>query len=153
MFAVPGINGLHESVETIEGAGLAYAGDFIFDAVGEITVEDVAECTITIATDLSGKAIELYDIFIYFLSFLHGQVVQLVFHIFNRIMQPKVGLQFRDKLMVVVHPDGMGIGVGDIEQVWFEPLKCHAPKVGLHVCDLGAVHGKSFRTILEIQLT
>ena len=115
VFPVPGINGLHESVESIEGAGLSDAGNFIFDAVRETAVEDVAECTITIAMDLSSKAIELYYIFVYLLSFLHGQVVQLVFRVSNRVMWAKVGLQFGDELMVAVHPDEMGVGVGDIE--------------------------------------
>ena len=106
-----------------------------------------------IAVDLSSKAIELYNILVYFLSFLHGQVVQLVFHISNRVMRAENGLQFRDKLVVTVHPDGMGIGVGDIEQVGFEPLKGHAPKVGLCVGNLSTVHGKCLGLILEIQLT
>ena len=91
VFPVPGINGLCKSVETIEGAGLSDAGDFIFDAVREAAVKDVAECTIAIAVDLSGEVIELYNIHIYFLSFLHGQVVQLVFHVSDRIMWTEVG--------------------------------------------------------------
>ena len=86
-------------------------GDFIFDVVGETTVEDVAECAIAIAMDLSGEAIELYDVLIDFLPFLHGQVVQLMFHISDRIMWTEVGLKFGDKLMVIVHPDGMGVWV------------------------------------------
>ena len=90
-------------------------GDLILDAVGETAVEDVAECAIAIAADLSGKAIELYNVFIDFLSFFHGQVVQLVFCISDRVMQAEIGLQFRDELMVTVHPDGMGGGVGGIE--------------------------------------
>ena len=114
-FPVPGIDGLCKSAESIKGVGLSDAGDLIFDAVGETTIEDVVECAIAIAADLSGKAIELYDILVYFLSFLYGQVVQLVFCISDRVMQAEVGLQFRDKLMVAVHPDGTGIGVGDIE--------------------------------------
>ena len=130
-FPVPGIDGLRKSAESIKGAGLSKTGDFIFDAVGETAVEDVAECTIAIAVDLSGEAIELYDVLVDFLSFLHGQVVQLVLRVSNRIMRTKIGLQFGDELVVTVHPDGMGIGVGDIEQVRFEPLKGHTPKVGL----------------------
>ena len=114
-FPVPGIDGLHESAESIEGAGLSNAGDLIFDAVGETTVENVAECAIAIAADLSSEVIELYNVLIDLLPFLHGQVVQLMFRVSDRIMQTKVGLQFGDKLMVTVHPDGMGIGVGDIE--------------------------------------
>ena len=102
--------------------------------------------------DLSGEVIELYDVFVDFLPFLHGQVVQLVLRISDRIMQAKIGLQFGDELMVAVHPDGTGIGVGDIEQVWFEPLKGHAPKVGLRIGNLGMVRSKCLRTILEIQL-
>ena len=42
---VPGIDGLRESAESIKGVGLSNVGDFIFDAVGETTVEDVVECT------------------------------------------------------------------------------------------------------------
>ena len=152
MFPVPGIDGLHKSAESIEGAGLSDAGDFIFDAVGQTTVEDVAECAIAIAMDLSSEAIELYNVLVDFLSFLHGQVVQLVLRISDRIMRTEIGLQFRDKLVVTVHPDGMGIGVGDIEQVRFKPLKGHTPKVGLRVGNLSAVHGKCLRLILEIQL-
>ena len=127
-------------------------GDFIFGVVGETAVEDVAECAIAIAADLSGEVIELYDVLVDFLSFLHGQVVQLVLHVSDRIMQTKIGLQFRDKLVVTVHPDGTGIGVGDIEQVGFEPLKGHTPKVGLHIGNLSVVRGKCLRSILEIQL-
>ena len=55
--------------------------------------------------------------------------------------------------MIVVHPDGMGIGVGHIEQVWFKPLKGHAPKIGLSIGNLGVVHSKGLRMIREIQLT
>ena len=43
---MPGIDGLRESAVTIEGVGLSDVGDFIFDAVRETTVEDVAECAI-----------------------------------------------------------------------------------------------------------
>ena len=114
-FPVPGINGLRESVEAIKGAGLSDVGDLILDAVRENTVEDVAECAIAIAADLSGEAIELYNVFIDFLSFFHGQVVQLVFCISNRVMRAEIALQFGDKLMVTVHSDGMGVGVGGIE--------------------------------------
>ena len=45
--------------------------DFIFNVVGE-TAKDVAECAITIAVDLSSKAIELYDVLVDLLHFLHG---------------------------------------------------------------------------------
>ena len=115
MLPVPGIDGLHESGVTIKGAGLSDMGDFIFDVVRETTIEDVVEHTIAIAVDLSSKAIKLYNILIDLLPFLHGQVVQLMFCVSDRIMWTEVGLQFRDELMVVVHPDGMGVGVGDIE--------------------------------------
>ena len=114
-FPVPGIDGLHKGVEAIKGAGLSDVGDLIFDAVRKTAVEDVAKCAIAIAVDLSSKAIELYNVLIDLLPFLHGQVVQLMFHIPDRIMWTEVGLQFRDELMVTVHPDRVGVGVGDIE--------------------------------------
>ena len=100
---------------TVKGAGLSNMEDFIFNAVGETTVEDVVEHTIAIAADLSGEVIELYNVLVYFLSFLHGQIVQLVFCVPDQVVWAKVGLQFGDELMIVVHPDGMGVGVGDIE--------------------------------------
>ena len=55
----------------------------------------MAEGTIAIDADLSSKAIELYNILVDFLPFLHGQVVQLVLHISNWVMWAKIGLQFR----------------------------------------------------------
>ena len=100
---------------TIEGVGLSNMGYLIFDAVRETAIEDVAEGAIAITADLPSEAIELYNILIDFLSFLHGQIVQLVFHVPDQVMWAKVGLQFGDELMVVVHPDGTCIGVGDIE--------------------------------------
>ena len=100
VFPVPGIDGLRKGAKAIEGVGLSNTGDLIFDVVGKTTVEDVAECAIAIATDLSGEAIELYDVLIDLLSFLHGQVVQLMFCVPNRIMRTKVGLQFGDKLSI-----------------------------------------------------
>ena len=101
---VPGVDGLHESVVTIKGVGLANMGNFVLDAVRETTVEDVVEGAITVAADLASEAVELYHVLVYLLSFFHGQVVQLMFGISNRVMQAKVGLQFGDKLGVVVHP-------------------------------------------------
>ena len=92
------------------------------------------------------------DVLVDLLPFLHGQVVQLVLRISNQIMLAKIGLQFRDELMVVVHPDGTGIGVGDIEYVRFEPLEGHASKIGLHIGNFSMVHGKGLRTVLEVQL-
>jgi len=101
---VPGINGLHESAVTIEGAGLANTGNFVLDAVGETAVEDVVEGAIALAADLASEAVELYHILVYLLSFFHGQVVQLMFSISDGVVWAEVGLQFGDELGIVVHP-------------------------------------------------
>jgi len=90
-------------VVTIEGAGFANAGSFVLDAVGETAVEDVAESTIAIAADLASEVVKLDHVLVDFLSFFHGQIIQLVFGVSNRVMQAKVGFQFGDKLGVVVH--------------------------------------------------
>jgi len=101
---VPGVDGLHESAVAIEGAGFANARDFVLDAVGETAVKDVAESVITIAVDLVSEMVELNHVLVDFLSFFHGQIIQLVFSISNGVVQAKVGFQFRNKLCIVVHP-------------------------------------------------
>jgi len=101
---VPGVDGLRESAVTIEGAGLANTGDLVLDAVGETAVEDVAESAIAVAADLASEAVKLDHVLVDFLSFLHGQVVQLMFGVSDRVVRAEVGLQFGDELGVVVHP-------------------------------------------------
>ena len=101
---VPGVDGLCESVVTIEGVGLANVRDFDLDMVGETAVEDVVEGAIAIAVDLASKAVELNHVLVDFLSFFHRQIIQLVFGVSNGVMQAKVGFQFRDELGIVVHP-------------------------------------------------
>ena len=100
---------------TIESAGLANMGNFILDAVGETAVEGVAEGAIAIAADLASKVVELNHILVYLLSVFHGQVVQLMFGVSDRVMQAEIGLQFGDELGIVVHPDGTGMGIGGVE--------------------------------------
>jgi len=101
---VPGVNGLCKSAVTIKGAGFANAGNFILDVVGETTVKDVAESAITIAVDLASEAVKLDHILVDFLSFFHGQIIQLVFSISDRVVRAEVGFQFGDELGIVVHP-------------------------------------------------
>jgi len=101
---VPGVDGLCESAVTIEGAGLANAGDFVLDVVGETAVENVVEGAIAIAADLTSEAVELNHVLVDFLSFFHGQVVQLMFGVSDGVMLAEVGLQFGDELGIVVHP-------------------------------------------------
>ena len=93
---IPSVNGLGRGAETIKGMGLSDMGNFILDVVRETAVEDVVEGAITIAMNLSSEAIELYDILVDLLSLLHGQVVQLVFHVSDGIMWAEIVLQFRD---------------------------------------------------------
>ena len=104
MLPVPGVDGLHESAVTIQGAGFANAGNFVLDAVRETAVEDVVESAIAVAADLASEAVKLDHVLVDFLSFLHGQVVQLMFGVSDGVVRAEVGLQFGDELGIVVHP-------------------------------------------------
>ena len=86
----------------------------------------MAECAVAITADLAGEAVELNDILVYFLSIFHGQVVQLVLRISDRVVQTEVRLEFLDKLLVVVHPYRASPRVTRVEQVWLKPLEGHA---------------------------
>src|SRR5437899_1298416 len=97
--------------------------DLIFDVIWQSAVKDVVEGAIAPAVDLASEVVELYNIFVDFLSVFHGQIVQLVFHISDGIVWTKVGLEFLDELLIVVHPDWASPRVTRVEQVWFEPLE------------------------------
>ena len=87
------------------------------------------------------------------LTVLHGQVVELVLRISDRVMQTKVHLEFQDKLLVVFHPEWTEVEVAHEEEVQFEPLQGNTLEVGLHEGHFGTVLSECPRVILEVQLT
>ena len=87
------------------------------------------------------------------LTILHGQVVELVLYISNRVVRTKVRLEFQDELLIIFHPFWMEVGVIHAEEVQFEPLQGDTLEVGLDEGDFGVVLSECLRVILEVQLT
>ena len=128
-------------------------GDLVLDMIRQTIIKVVPEGTFSIAPDLHRNPVELNHVLDDTLTVLHGQVVELVLRISNRVMRTKVCLEFQDELLIIFHPEWMEVGVIHEEEVWFEPLQGNIFEVGLHKGDFGMVLGKCLRAILEVQLT
>ena len=96
-------------------------GDLILDMIRQTVITVVLEDTFYIAPDLHCNPVELNHVLGDMLTIFHGQVVELMLHISNRVVWTKVHLEFQDKLLVVFHPEWMKVRVIH-EEVWFEPL-------------------------------
>ena len=86
-------------------------GDLILDMIRQTIIKVVPEGIFFIAPDLCHNPVELDYILGDMLTILHGQVVELVLHISNRVMWTKACLEFQDELLVVFHPEWMELGV------------------------------------------
>ena len=113
----------------------------------------VLESTFSIVLDLCCDLVKLNHVLGDTLTILHGQVVELVLHISNRVMWTKVCLEFQDKLLVVFHPEWIEIGVVHEEEVQFKPFQGNTLEVGLCEGDFGVVLSKCPRAILKVELT
>ena len=127
-------------------------GDLVLDTIRQTIIKVVPEGTFSIAPDLHHNLVELDHILGDTLTVLCGQVVELVLHISDRVIQTKVHLEFQDELLVVFHPEWMEVGVVHEEKVWFELLQSDTFEVGLCKGDFGMVLGECLRAILEVQL-
>ena len=127
-------------------------GDLVLDTIGQTIIKVVPKGTFSIAPDLRCDLVELDHVLGNTLTNLHGQMVELVLHISDRVMWTKVRLEFQDELFVVFHPEWMEVGVVHEEEVRFEPLQGDTFEVGLHEGDFGTVLGECLRVILEVQL-
>ena len=101
-------------------------GYLVLDMIRQTVIKVVLKGTFSIAPDLHHNLVELNHILGDTLTILHGQVVELVLHISDR----------------VVHE----------EEVWFKPLQGDTFEVGLCEGDFDAVLGECPRVILEAQL-
>ena len=97
-------------------------GDLILDTIRQTIIKVVPEGTFSIAPDLRCDLVELDHVLGDTLTILHGQVVELVLRISNRIVWTKVHLEFQDELLIVFHPEWTEVGVIHEEEVRFEPL-------------------------------
>ena len=116
-------------MEFVESHGFSDSRDLILDSIRETIVKVVPEGTFSITPDLRSDLVEFNNIFVDVLTILHGQMVQLVFRISDRVMWSKVGLEFQDKLLEVVHLGGVECRIFHLEEVWFKPFQGHAFEV------------------------
>ena len=73
-------------------------------------------------------------------------------HISDRVVRPKVHLEFQDEFVKIIHPCRTEHRILHLKEVRFEPFKGHL-QVQLCKCDFGMVHTEGPWAILEIQLT
>ena len=69
-------------------------GDLVLDMIRQTVIKVVLEGTFSIALDLHRDLVELDHILGDMLTVLHGQVVELVLHISDRVVRTKVHLEF-----------------------------------------------------------
>ena len=127
-------------------------GYLVLDTIGQTVIKVVPEGTFSIAPDLHCDPVELDHVLGDTLTILHGQVVELVLCISDRVVWTKVCLEFQDKLLIIFHPEWTEVGVIHEEEVQFEPLQGDTFEVGLREGDFGVVLGECPRAILEVQL-
>ena len=127
-------------------------GDLVLDTIRQTIIKMVPEGTFSIAPDLHRDLVELNHVLGDTLTVLHGQVVELVLRISDRVVQTKVHLEFQDELLIIFHPEWMEVRVVHEEKVQFKPLQGDTFEVGLHEGDFGMVLGECLRVILEVQL-
>ena len=127
-------------------------GNLVLDMIRQTVIKVVLEGTFSIALDLCCNPVELDHVLGDMLIVLHGQVVELVLHISDRVVQTKVRLEFQNKLLVVFHPEWTEVRVIHEEEVRFEPLQSNTFEVGLREGDFGVVLSKCPRVTLEVEL-
>ena len=98
------VNSLDEGTEFVESHGFCDLRDLVLDSIRETIVKVVLKGTFFITPDLQSNLVESNNIFVDVLTILHGQMVQLVFCISDQVMWSKVGLEFQDELLEVIHP-------------------------------------------------
>ena len=140
-------------MEFVESHGFSDSRDLILDSIRETIVKVVPKGTFSVTPDLRSDPVEFDNIFVDVLTILHGQMVQLVFCISDQVMWSKVGLEFQNKLLEVVHLGRIECQIIHLEEVWFEPFQSHAFEVQLHRGNFGTVLDKSLGMTLEVQFT
>ena len=126
-------------------------GDLILELLRQAIVEVVPESTFTIAAYLTHIAIELDDILGDLMVVQHGQVVEAMLHITNRVVGSEIQVEFLSEPQIIVHPQWAELGVSQ-QELRLKPIMCHALEVGLGIDDLHTVIVKGLRAVLEVQL-
>ena len=135
-----------------EGGGLPDARNLIFDVVKKAVIKVVPERTFSVTSDLRSNPIELHDILVDPLPVFHGEVVELVFSISDRVKRTKVGLGLQDELLEVILPKQSESRILCEQEVRFKPFQGHTFQVQLREGNFSMPHMKSFGTVLKIKL-
>ena len=109
-FPAAGIDGLDKRAETVEVVRFTDSGDFILDAAGQSVVELAAEGSVA-PVDFGGELLKADNVFSNFLVVTHFEPFKLIFSISFDIERTKVGPEFRNELVVIVGPGGVGVWV------------------------------------------
>ena len=80
---------LGECTQSIQSPQFTNPGQFIFYLVWKPSIEVVPEGTVTIASDLQGRPVEVHDIPCDVVTILHLKVVKLMFCVSDRVMWTK----------------------------------------------------------------
>ena len=143
---------MREAAQVLELSWFAYAADFVFDTVGQTSVELVMKGGITITLELRREAVEFHDIANDSLRVLHPQVVELVLGVSDGVVRAELELEFSNEFAPIVHPEGTIVRVEGTEEVGFEPLERHTFEVRLRECDFGSIRVEGSSPILEVEL-
>ena len=92
-------------MELGESRRLSNIGDLILDMIQETVIKMVLEGTFSMALDLCHNPVELNHVLVDMLTILHGQVVELILCISDKVMWTKVHLEFQAEHFVVLHPE------------------------------------------------
>src|SRR6201981_80138 len=135
----------------MEGSRFPYTGDLILKPLRQAVVKVVPESTFTVAAYLTRIAIEFDDVLGDLMVVRHGQVVETMLRIADRVVGSEIRAEFMREARIVVHPQRTELGINQ-QEFRLEPIESHTLEVRLGVDDLGAVIVEGFGTVLEVQL-
>src|SRR6201981_341479 len=135
----------------MEGSRFPYTGDLILKPLRQAIIEVVPESTFTVAVYLTRIAIEFDDVLGDLMVVRHGQVVETMLRIADRVVGSEIRAEFMREARIIVHPQRTELGINQ-QELGLEPIKSHALEVRLGVDDLGMVIVEGFRAVLEVQL-
>ena len=110
-FPVSGVDFLGDGAKTVESARFTDVADLILDSVRETGIEVMAQSTIAVSPNLGRDLIEVDHIVIHAMGVLHAEMIELMLSIGNRIVGTQNGLEFYDKFIPAVHPQGMSMSI------------------------------------------
>src|ERR1700746_763979 len=135
----------------MEGSRFPYTGTLILELLRQAIVKVVPEGTFTVAAYLTHIAIEFDDVLGDLMVVRHGQVVETMLRIADRVVGSKIREEFMREARIIVHPQRTELGINQ-QEFGLKPIESHTLEVRLGVDDLSAVIVEGFGMVLEVQL-